>query len=242
VEQSGVRQVAAGKHGHSQRSDDSLMQMSKARMNLKSALILSCLSTSLLLAACAPSPTKPVQAPARTAGLSSSAGVGGTGAASVVKASSEIHLPDYVAVRRYDDVFREEGRDVPVTVEYGWDYRRSSAIERIYERGGSRLRSERAMPGLTLNVTDAELELAFALTRENPELRTLLIQPDLNFYGGFSFEEADDPVCRTGSRCIHVIISAGDGERSVAHAIVDLATRQVVHPFYVPPPEAGKKP
>jgi len=201
--------------------------------------ILTCASTGLFLTACAPSPTKP--AAPKIAGLSSSAGVGGVGA-SITKASSDIRLPDYVAVRRYDDVFREAGRDVPVTVEYGWDYRRSSAIERIYDRGGTTLRSERQMPGLTLNVTDAELELAFALARENPELRELLSQPDLNFYGGFSFEEPEDAVCRPGSRCVHVIVSAGDGSRSVAHAIVDLASRKVVHPFYTPPPEAGTKP
>lgn len=201
--------------------------------------IFSCLSVGLLLTGCASTRSKP--APAKTAGLSSSAGVGGIGA-SVTKSSHTIHLPDYVAVRRYDDVFREEGRNVPVTVEYGWDYRRSSAIERIFERGGSTLRSERAMPGLTLNVTDAELELAFALAREYPELKGLLNQPDLNFYGGFSYEDAEDAVCRAGSRCVHVIVSAGDGNRSVAHAIVDLASRKVVHPFFTSPPEAGMKP
>ncbi len=193
------------------------------------------------LAACAgPRPTRATAAPRPLAHVSSSAGEAGPGV-SATKASRDIALPSYVVVRRYDDVFREDDRNVPVTVEYGWDYLRRSAIERVYARGSDTLRSERAIPGLTLNVTDGELELAFALVREEPQLATVLSQPQLNFYGGFSYEEADDPDCAEGSRCIHVIISAGDGQRAVAHCIVDLATRRVVHPFYAPPPEAGGK-
>ena len=193
-----------------------------------------------LLAACAgPRVQRMPQAPRTLAHVSSSAGETGPGV-SATKASRDIVLPSYVVVRRYDDVFREDDRNVPVTVEYGWDYLRRSAIERVYARGSDTLRSERAIAGLTLNVSDAELELAFALVREEPQLATVLSQPQLNFYGGFSYEEADDPDCGAGSRCIHVIISAGDGQRAVAHSIVDLATRRVVHPFYAPPPEAGE--
>ena len=53
--------------------------------------------------------------------------------------------------------------------------------------------------------------------------------------GGFAFREAGDPGCSDGSRCVHVIVSGGDdGQRPVAHAIVDLMRRRVVHPFYGP--------
>jgi hypothetical protein len=162
---------------------------------------------------------------------SSSAGVA-EGVVSSAKASRDITLPGYVVVRRYQDVYKYAGADVPVTVEYGWDYRRGIAVERVYDRDGGAARETRDRPGLTLNLTDAELELAFALAREHPELAIALSQPDLNFYGGFSYESPDDPVCTTGSRCVHVIVSAGDGNTAVAHAIVDLMTRKVVDPHY----------
>ena len=57
----------------------------------------------------------------------------------------------------------------------------SSASMRVATRCAASVR----LPELTLNVSDAELELAFALVREEPQLATVLSQPQLNFYGGF---------------------------------------------------------
>jgi hypothetical protein len=192
--------------------------------------------------------------PARTAGesivprgadltpLSASAGVGGN-QVSTDLASIDIILPTYVAVRRYADVFTIDGVNQKVTVEYGWDYARGVVIETVYSEGGTQF-SRTDKPGLTLNFTDRELELAFALAREAPVLKEQLAADDLNFYAGFPYREATEPACGSGSRCVHVIVSAGDGQRHVAHAIVDLMTRRVIHsaldPRRKPDPVAEK--
>lgn len=212
--------------------------------------VLHCLALSLasaLLAACAATPPRQAAPAAPDSGtvtgavsgagklgtLASTAGVGGV-QVDASRASADIRLPDIVVVRRYDDLFRENDADLPVTVEYAWDYARGVGIERVYTRDG-KPHAQRDLPGQTLNFTDAEMELAFALAREHAALGAVLAQPGLRFYGGFAFLKADDPGCSTGSRCVHVIVSAGqDGQRPVAHAIVDLARRQVVHPFYGP--------
>ena len=175
----------------------------------------------------------PVEQAKSLGNLSSSAGVADS-KVSASKSSAEIHLPDFVVVRRYDDVFRENDKDVPVTVEYGWDYHLGVVVERVYDRGGA-LHSQRQLPGQTLAVTDPELELAFAIARESPELSVTLSEPNLNFYGGFSYLNSADAPCSRGSRCVHLIVSGGnDGERPVAHSIVDLMTRRVIHPFFTP--------
>jgi len=159
--------------------------------------------------------------------LSASAGVGGAKLRTDV-ASKDIVLPDYVAVRRYGDVFTTDGVNRKVFVEYGWDYKRGIVIETVYDASGKQL-SRSDKPGYTLNFTDLELELAIALAREEPTLHDLLSAADLNFYAGFAYRESKEAHCGEGSRCVHVIVSAGDGQRHVAHAIVDLMTRRVVH-------------
>lgn len=209
-----------------------------------------------LLAACAATPHKAApphkaDAPPATAAapakpgalkpLSGTAGEAGPGL-SASRASRDIQLPALLTIRRYDDVFRENGADVPVTVEYAWDYQRGLGVEQVYTRDG-KPRSRRELPGQTMNFTDLEMELAFALAREHAQLGPLLREPGLNFYGGFAYFDASDPGCRQGSRCVHVIVSGGDdGQRPVAHAIVDLMQRKVVHPFYGPDNPAPPSP
>ncbi len=159
--------------------------------------------------------------------LSASAGVGGSHVRTDV-ASRDIVLGDYVPVRRYGDVFTTDGVNRKVFVEYGWDYKRGMVIETVYDAAGKQ-QSRSDKPGYTLNFTDRELELAIALAREEPSLRQSLSASDLNFYAGFAYRESKEALCGEGSRCVHVIVSAGDGQRHVAHAIVDLMTRRVAH-------------
>lgn len=164
---------------------------------------------------------------------SASAGVGG-GNVRTDLASADVQLPDYVAVRRYGDVFTIDGRNIQVVVEYGWDYRKGVAVETVRNASDGSMMSQTDKPGETLNFTDRELELAIALAREHPQLKELLSAKDLNFYAGFPFREASQQGCYQLSRCVHVIVSAGDGQRHVAHAIVDLETRKVVLPYLDP--------
>lgn len=190
-----------------------------------------------LLSACQPAAVRVVDLPGEGRAsdvsvslgpLAASGGVGG-GSVRTDIASSSIDLPRYVPVRRYGDVFTVAGVNQQVIVEYGWDYRSGEVIETVYAAAGALL-SRHAKPGYTLMFTDRELELAIALAREDLRLKSLLSQDDLNFYAGFPYREATQPACTVHSRCVHVIVSAGDGERHVAHAIVDLMKRSVVVP------------
>jgi len=207
-----------------------------AAISLAAALLAACSSAPPRAAApaAASAAAAPDKAgPGKLGTLSGTAGVTGPQLSSA-RASADIRLPDVLVIRRYDDVFSDHGKALPVTVEYAWDYGRGLGIERVYTRDGQPY-SQRDLPGQTMNFTDTEIELAFALAREDSGLHALLSQPDLRFYGGFAYRDLNDPGCGEASRCVHVIVSAGaDGERAVAHSIVDLMKRKVVHPFFGP--------
>lgn len=134
-----------------------------------------------------------------------------------------------VVVRSYDDVFKLDGRDVPVHVEYAWDYGRAIAIQRITDAQGRV--SVHDQVGMTLNLTEDEKAYAFDLARADPQIGPQILAAD-HVYGGFSYREPGDAACDTGSRCVHVVASAGDGWRKLVHAIVDLQTGTVVHPHF----------
>ena len=146
----------------------------------------------------------------------------------------------YVMVREYVDSVKTERGDEYQKVQYGWDYDQGLAIRRISSMDG-KLISTQTEPGLTLETTPNELEYAFQLVRLHPQLSDIAKRPDARIYGGFSLKTDPRDVsttpanaaCGDKSRCIHVIISGGvTGEKSLAHAIVNLASGLVVDPNY----------
>ena len=145
-------------------------------------------------------------------------------------------LPDghvAVLVREYDDEVKlGDGREQRMHVRYLWDYTAAVARE-IQTAPDGRLLSDRVLPALTLNATDAELAFAVTLLREDKTIDARFTA-DSDIYGGFSFRKPGHARCSTGSRCIHVIVSRDGGNYKVAHAIVDLQTAQVIDPNYDP--------
>ena len=139
----------------------------------------------------------------------------------------------FVIVRDYVDSVKTDHGEEYQKIQYGWDYERGVAVERISTLEGA-LISEKPWPALTLKATDAEMDYAYSLVRADPRLKQTAIRKDARFYGGFSYadrEHLDDPnrPCKEKSRCVHVMVSGGpNGEENIAHAIVDLALGQVV--------------
>jgi hypothetical protein len=138
----------------------------------------------------------------------------------------------YVVVRSYVDRFHFDHGDELRRVEYGWDYDRGEAEQRIYTLDGELL-ERLPQPGLTLELSDDELERALALVRTHPALAAIANAPDLELHGGFSLREPGTR-CDRGSRCVHVMGSGPEGGARL-HAIVDLATNEVVDPDYQGP-------
>ncbi len=144
----------------------------------------------------------------------------------------------YVVVRTYVDRFSFPEGDQLRRVEYGWDYDRGEAEQRIYTLEGELL--ERIpQPGLTLELTAAELERALALVRAHPRLAAIAAAPDIELHGGFSKREPGT-MCDRGSRCVHVMGAGPEGGARL-HAIVDLSKDRVVDPEYQGPDSLFRK-
>lgn len=139
-------------------------------------------------------------------------------------------MTGYQLARRYSDVLKIDGKNVPRTIEYGFDYDKRTTVRRTYDDEG-RLIAEDAKQD-TLRANDAESERMIELVRTHPALGALMDKPGLHVHaGGFVVRQAGDPYCNAESRCLRVIVSAGDGSIPVLHAIVDLVSDRVVYPF-----------
>jgi len=144
-------------------------------------------------------------------------------------------------VREYVDINKVDNKDVYTRIRMFWDYTRGVTVVETFDMDRNLL-STVDEPGLTPNATEAETARVIALTKAEPKLKAIVSRPAIFFHSGFVYREGSDSVCAAGSRCIHVFVSEGaESEIPLAHAIVDLMTDTVVHPFFAPEEISGKK-
>lgn len=118
-------------------------------------------------------------------------------------------------------------------VEHGWDYDRAVAFQRIHTPDGV-LIEQRDQPGLILRATDQEMEVAYELVRQHPDLASTVNVAGAEFEGGFIHMIPDDPLCHIKTRCVYVLVSLDRGRRKIAQALVDLQSGSVAYPRFDP--------
>lgn len=124
--------------------------------------------------------------------------------------------------------------DQRCVVTRGWDYSKAETFVRTFDPEGERL-DEVVEPGADLSLVPAEQQRVESLLRAEPTLAPVVNRPSVRVWaGGFVFRKPGDPFCDRGSRCVHAIAGANNGEDAIAHAIVDLMTDKVVYPDYKP--------
>lgn len=144
-------------------------------------------------------------------------------------------------VREYVDMNKVDSKDVYTRIRMFWDYDRGVTVVETFDMDKNLL-STVDEPGLTPNATEEEIARAIELTKAEPQLRDIVSRPGIFFHAGFIYRDGSDSVCAAHSRCIHVFVSGGaDSGIPLAHAIVDLMTDKVVHPFFAPEETGGKK-
>ena len=151
--------------------------------------------------------------------------------ASDVPAEGRMH--GYVVQRQHSDFYIENGREVRIRVEYGWDYDRGTGVRRTFDVDGKLVRSE-DLSGADVRLGAIEAQRVRALVLGHPILHDVVSEPGVKLWTeGFAYRVGGDRYCGLGSRCIHAIASAGPQDLTpVAHAIVDLQSDRVVYPFY----------
>ena len=130
-----------------------------------------------------------------------------------------------VVVRDYVEPMKMDGRDEDRRVQYVWNYSRGLTQRRVWNAGGDGY-EVLDMPGLTLNATQAELDYAFSVVRDDRHYADVMT-PDTLLQGGFSVREANSE-CDARARCIHVFGVRDDGSTRVLHAIFALGTGKIV--------------
>jgi hypothetical protein len=140
----------------------------------------------------------------------------------------------YVTARHHSDFIMVNGQEQRREIEYGWDYDHGFALQKTFDAQGKLLETQH-LTGADLSLTPLEVERVHQLIHAQPDLQAIAGKSDVVIWGdGFAYREPNDPDCGAGTRCIHAIIAADFGNTAVAHAIVDLQSDRVVHPFYHP--------
>lgn len=154
-------------------------------------------------------------------------------AAATASGASAAALQGVVVAHAFHHVAKTATGPERQFVEHGWDYGRAVAVERISTPDGS-LISQTDKPGLILRATGHELDIAYDLVRQHPDLAATVSVAGAVFEGGFIHMVPDDPLCHLRSRCVYVLVSLDRGQRKIAQALVDLQSARVAYPRFDP--------
>ncbi|MEM8962842.1 MAG: hypothetical protein AAGD38_15260 [Acidobacteriota bacterium] len=133
-------------------------------------------------------------------------------------------LTDVEVLRSWEHTVKIDNEDVFRRVEIIFDYARGEAFERTYDVKGAMISEKRAP---TPSPSEAELERAIEIIRNDIELNSLVQSLELRLEGGFTLREDADQPCGPGTRCLQIFASEPEGELPRFRAVVDLVNGQI---------------
>jgi hypothetical protein len=139
----------------------------------------------------------------------------------------------------YDSIKTRQG-DVPRRVDILYDYSRAAAFERSSTLDG-RLISSRRIVVNPPTPSAAEIEEAFAIVRQDPELARIIRRFSATLEGGFIIEEGRFKTCGPGSRCVLVQMLSSDRSGLIRVSGVDLVRQKVAYRTFIPSQHPGVK-
>lgn len=154
--------------------------------------------------------------------------VSGGNRAAVTRTSRPVRL-----LRSWMETVKVGGREYPRQVEVLFDYSKGVAREDSYDRSGSLLAS-RTMTESMPAPSPEEIAEAFGIARSDPSLAPLFDRFRVVTEGGFLLQEEEGMPCGPGSRCLHVFLLSSDRSGLIRRLVVDLVTRSIPYPVYMP--------
>ncbi|MCB1043437.1 MAG: hypothetical protein KDC35_10880 [Acidobacteria bacterium] len=134
-------------------------------------------------------------------------------------------------IRSWPEMIEVDGQMELGRIAYVFDYVNGVAVERHFGADGELVR-QIDRPNLEIGASDAEIEMAQEMVRQDPELARFLATEGRVLDGGFILRESDPAPCGTGSRCIHIVAFDVDATHPVFHAVVDLVSGDVIYRNY----------
>ena len=139
----------------------------------------------------------------------------------------------------YDSVKTSQG-DFPRRVDILYDYQRASAFERTYTLDGKLISARRIVVNPP-TPSQAEIEEAFEIVRQDPELARIIRRYKAELEGGFIIEEGRLKPCGPGSRCLLIQVLSPDHSGLIRVTGVDLVKQKVTYRNFVPSQHPGVK-
>ena len=119
-------------------------------------------------------------------------------------------------------------------VELVFDYRKGVAYQNFYSVDGTRLGARKIAQTLPAPSPE-EIEEAFGMVRNDPDMARLFARFHPVLEGGFVLEEGRSKPCGPGARCLHVFLLSSDRAGLIERVVVDLARPKIAYRNYVPP-------
>ena len=126
------------------------------------------------------------------------------------------------------------GHEYARRVELVIDYRKGVAYENFYSVDGAQLGAKKIAQTLPAPSPE-EIEEAFGMVRDEPDLARLFARFHPVLEGGFVLEEGRGKPCGPGARCLHVFLLSSDRAGLIERVVVDLARQKIAYRNYVPP-------
>ncbi len=136
-------------------------------------------------------------------------------------------------LRSWSETVKVGGREYPRRVEVLFDYAKGVARENSYDPNGV-LRASRTMTRNMPAPSPEEIAEAFGLVRSDPSLASVFARFSVVTEGGFLLQEDEGMPCGPRSRCLHVFLLSSDRAGLIRRLVVDLVTRSIPYPVYMP--------
>ena len=136
-------------------------------------------------------------------------------------------------LRSWYETIKVGGREAPRRVDVLFDYRKGVALQYSYDAKGV-LRSSRTITQSLPAPSPEEIAEAFAIVRGDRSLSSIFTRFAVVTEGGFLLQEEPGMPCGPGSRCLHVFLLSSDRAGLIRRVVVDLVTRSIPYPVYMP--------
>ncbi len=143
-------------------------------------------------------------------------------------------------LRNWYDTIKTPRGEIPRRVDILYDYAKAAAFERWYTMDG-RMFFERKFVLNTPTASDEEIEEAFEIVRNDPQLSPAIRWFKAVLDGGFVIEEGRGKACGPGARCLLVQILSPDRSGQIRVVAVDLVKRNIPYRAFVPSEHPGIK-
>jgi hypothetical protein len=143
-------------------------------------------------------------------------------------------------LRNWYDTIKTPKGEIARRVDIIYDYSKAAAYERWYTTDG-RMFFQRKFVLNPPTASDKEIEEAFEIVRNDPQLSPVIRWFHGVLDGGFVIEEGRGKACGPGARCLLIQILSPDRSGLIRVVAVDLVKRNIPYRAFVPSEHPGVK-